>query len=115
MLQCVTITACTAEVTAASAEGAADRHLVALDALPTAGAVQRGRLKGEPLVPTSFALVLVCLVNGFHVTWWHPCTHGATSVSTAQGCTLTEISCLCNKLVCPTLLVPGRQHAAYSC
>ncbi len=38
--------------------------LIALDALATARAVQRWRLKGEALVPTSLAHVLILLING---------------------------------------------------
>lgn len=50
-----------------------DAHLVALDALAAAGAVQRGWLKGEALVSTRLALVLICLINGLHIAWRHAC------------------------------------------
>ena len=38
-------------------------HLIALDALTTAGAIQRGGLKGEALVSTRLAHVLITVVN----------------------------------------------------
>ena len=54
-------------------------HLVAFDALATAGTVQRGRLECEPLVPTSLALILISLINRRHIAQRLACTqqHGS--------------------------------------
>lgn len=55
-------------------------HLVALDALRTASAVQRGRLEGEALVSTRLAHVLISGVDGSQVRL--PCRQADTSDDT---------------------------------